>query len=564
MNYYIFWGYFLFILSCFLVFIGMFMFLEDYKVLMDWEFYFNNSVSFNMTFMFDWMSLSFMGCVLLISSMVILYSMWYMYDDIMNFRFLLLVLMFIMSMLFMIISLNLFSILLGWDGLGLVSYCLVVYFNNYKSYNAGLMTVLVNRIGDAGMLLCIAWFLNFGGFNFMYYLTSYNDFSYLILYMIILSSFTKSAQIPFSSWLPAAMAAPTPVSALVHSSTLVTAGVYLLIRFSDFIYLHNCELFLMLSCLTMFMAGLGAIFEHDLKSIIAMSTLSQLGFMMSVLFFGFPLLAFMHLLIHAFFKALMFLCAGLIIHTVNDNQDIRFMGDLVLMYPVMSSSFCVSVLSMCGFPFLSGFYSKDYILDYISYSSSVGWHYLIFYVSAGLTIVYNFRLIFYCYNDSSWLNNPMLSYNDSSWLNNPMYMLVGASIFGGSFFYWLMMIFIDYNLLKLGFKLMIYMFIFFMLFLMIFILKYWIKYMMSGLIISFASNMWFMPEFVLFLINKVYYMSYYVYNKLEMGWGEFLVSKGLYFLFYYISCKLDKFYYNKFSMILLNFLTVFVIFIWFG
>jgi len=182
-----------------------------------------------------------------------------------------------------------------------------------------------------------------------------------ILFIIILAAITKRAQIPFSAWLPAAIAAPTPVSALVHSSTLVTAGVYLIIRFNYFLG-SNFYLFY-LGCATMFISGLGANFEIDLKKIIALSTLSQLGVIIFILSLGFRELAFFHLLAHALFKSLLFLCAGVYIHGAGDCQDIRYLGGAIGSMPVSSVFFGCCSLSLCGFPFLSGFYSKDLILE---------------------------------------------------------------------------------------------------------------------------------------------------------------------------------------------------------
>lgn len=160
------------------------------------------------------------------------------------------------------------------------------------------------------------------------------------------------------------MAAPTPVSALVHSSTLVTAGVYLIIRFSPSIFGSQANtILLLLGCATIFIAGLGANFENDLKKIIALSTLRQLGVIISILALGFPDLAFLHLLTHALFKALLFMCAGVLIHRAGDNQDIRIIGTLVNFIPLTVIIINLANLSLCGFPFLAGFYSKDLILE---------------------------------------------------------------------------------------------------------------------------------------------------------------------------------------------------------
>ncbi|KAF8480535.1 NADH dehydrogenase subunit 5, partial [Russula emetica] len=224
-----------------------------------------------------------------------------------------------------------------------------------------------------------------------------NDFSIILIGgLVILAAITKRAQIPFSSWLPAAIAAPTPVSALVHSSTLVTAGVYLLIRFNVLLADTVLGQFLLLiSGLTIFISGLGANFEFDLKKIIALSTLSQLGLIISILSIGFPILAFFHLLTHALFKALLFICAGAIIHNIINSQDIRSIGGLCLNIPLTTSCFNIANLALCGIPFLAGFYSKDIILELVILSNVNIITFFFFFFSTGLTVCYSFRLVYY-------------------------------------------------------------------------------------------------------------------------------------------------------------------------
>jgi NADH-ubiquinone oxidoreductase chain 5 len=220
-----------------------------------------------------------------------------------------------------------------------------------------------------------------------------------IAFLIILAAITKSAQIPFSSWLPAAIAAPTPVSALVHSSTLVTAGVYLLIRFNILIMESGARSFLLLiGGLTIFIAGLSANFEFDLKKIIALSTLRQLGLIIRILAIGFPKLAFFHLLTHALFKALLFMCAGVVIHNIKNSQDIRDMGSLVKFMPFTSICLNVANLALCGMPFLAGFYSKDLILESVLLSNLNLFSFFIYFFSTGLTVCYSFRLTYYSFS----------------------------------------------------------------------------------------------------------------------------------------------------------------------
>nr|AVE15429.1 NADH dehydrogenase subunit 5 [Atergatis integerrimus] len=404
----------------------------------EWELMSLNSLEIIFTFVFDWISLLFVGFVFLISSSVLYYSGSYMSGDKSFNRFMYLVLAFVASMGLMVMSPNLISILLGWDGLGLVSYALVIYYQNEKSANAGMLTVLSNRVGDVAILMSIGLMSSLGGWNFFVYSSYMGEEWEVLKYFLVLAAMTKSAQIPFSAWLPAAMAAPTPVSALVHSSTLVTAGVYLMIRFSSALEGTGVQSgLLIISCLTMFMAGLGANFEYDLKKIIALSTLSQLGVMLSILALGYPKLAFFHLLSHALFKALLFMCAGVVIHGVGDYQDIRHMGSLVLYMPLSVSYMTVANLALCGFPFLAGFYSKDLILEvaFISWINFVAL--LLFVLATGLTVMYTARLIYYGLSGSFNLSSLNNVSDEDKIMVNSMSMLGLGAIFGGALLSWL-------------------------------------------------------------------------------------------------------------------------------
>jgi len=252
--------------------------------------------------------------------------------------------------------------------------------------------------------------------------------------LVVLAAITKRAQIPFSAWLPAAIAAPTPVSALVHSSTLVTAGVYLLVRFSAALEGSLTQtVLLLLSRLTMFMAGLGANFEYDLKKIIALSTLSQLGVIIRILSLGYANLAFFHLLRHALFKALLFICAGAVIHNIKNYQDIRLIGNLVSEMPL--TTFCINLanLALCGSPFIAGFYSKDLILE-IAFIRNINiFIFLLYCLATGLTVCYTFRLVFYTLTGNFNLHR-LYSITDESYLmTTPILFLSRGAIFGGAF-----------------------------------------------------------------------------------------------------------------------------------
>nr|QFP99297.1 NADH dehydrogenase subunit 5 [Myrmoplasta mira] len=560
MNLYKFWSFIFLFFGLFIFFCGLYFMNGDLVYFMDWEFFSMNSCYFVMTLLFDWMSLLFIGSVFLISSMVLYYSYSYMSGDCNVLRFLYLVVLFIISMMFMIFSPNLVSILIGWDGLGLVSYCLVIYFQNIKSYNAGMLTILTNRVGDICILFSIAWVLNNGSWHFMYYVYYDNSWFFYLVVLLVLASFTKSAQIPFSSWLPAAMAAPTPVSALVHSSTLVTAGVYLLIRFNVLFtfYTSFSSFLLLLSVLTMFMSGLGASFEFDLKKIIALSTLSQLGLMMTVLFAGSCYISFFHLLTHAFFKALLFLCAGLIIHCMNDSQDIRGMGALMNHFPYTLSGFCVANASLCGFPFLSGFYSKDLSIEFVQMDNFNGLIYLIFMLSIGLTMIYTFRLLYYIIYGYLGVFTICLFEEDKVMLFS-MGFLIFMGLFAGVFLSWFIFPFPDFIYLSFFCKINP---------LLIVLLCVGLVYIYYNLIISdsplgynyltlsiyFLGNMWFMPNFSTFMLySSVFKLSLTYEDLVSMGWGEFLFSCSVSFFNNYLSKFNSLLQFNNLKIFFISF-----------
>jgi NADH-ubiquinone oxidoreductase chain 5 len=260
------------------------------------------------------------------------------------------------------------------------------------------------------------------------------DYSIKIIGMLmIFAAITKRAQIPFSSWLPAAIAAPTPVSALVHSSTLVTAGVYLLIRFNVLLIdTLEINILLLISGLTIFIAGLGANFEFDLKKIIALSTLSQLGLIIRVLCLGLRKLAFFHLLTHALFKALLFICAGAIIHNISNSQDIRDMGILSNYLPFTLVCLNVANLALCGFPFLAGFFSKDLILEIVLISNLNFITFFLFFFSTGLTVRYSLRLFYYCFIFNFFSFSLNIIFDFSFIIQKSMMSLIIFAVIGGA------------------------------------------------------------------------------------------------------------------------------------
>nr|APC61817.1 NADH dehydrogenase subunit 5 [Papilio dardanus dardanus] len=553
--------FFLFFFSLMNFFFMIYFIMENKVFFLEWEIISFNSLSVVMSILLDWMSLLFMMFVLMISSSVIYYSKSYMCSELNLNRFIILVLLFVFSMILLIISPNMISIFLGWDGLGLVSYCLVIYYQNIKSYNAGMLTALSNRIGDVMILMIISWMMNYGSWNYIFFLNFMNNdyMMKIISVLLIIAAMTKSAQIPFSSWLPAAMAAPTPVSALVHSSTLVTAGVYLLIRFNmmliDMIFL---KFLLLLAGLTMFMAGISANYEFDLKKIIALSTLSQLGLMMSILSMGMSDLAFFHLLTHAMFKALLFMCAGVVIHMMNDIQDIRYMGGISLYIPLTSLCLNISNLALCGLPFLAGFYSKDLILEMVSMSNLNLLIFFLYYLSTGLTMFYTVRLLFYLMvNDY----NLMVIYNlyDEDYIMlKSMFMLLFMSLVVGSFLSWMIfsypyMIYLPFNL-----KMMVIYVV-----LMGLLMGYLVsdmkiystnKFMMTYNLSNFLCLMWFMPSLSTYGVN-IYFLKIgqNLLKNVDMGWSEMYSGQGMFNVLKNYSIFYNFYQMNNFKIYLFSF-----------
>ena len=341
---------------------------SDSVLIIEWPLININCTPINITLIADKTGLIFSCVVLFISANVLSFSKLYIQEDKFKDRFTILVLLFVLSINILIFLPHFIILLLGWDGLGLVSFILVIYYQNPSSLAAAILTALTNRLGDVAILLAIALTINQGHWNII----NIHESNWIIpqIILITIAAITKSAQIPFSRWLPAAIAAPTPVSALVHSSTLVTAGVFLLIRFYPF--LHQYTLFnpfiLFIATSTTLMAGLRANTECDFKKIVALSTLSQLGIIIFRIGLNLPWVAFFHITTHALFKALLFVCVGSFINFHSHSQDLRWIGNISHQIPIIVSCIIISNMALCGFPFLAGFYSKDIIIENMLHS----------------------------------------------------------------------------------------------------------------------------------------------------------------------------------------------------
>nr|WAB69321.1 NADH dehydrogenase subunit 5 [Riftia pachyptila]WLD05576.1 NADH dehydrogenase subunit 5 [Riftia pachyptila] len=508
---------------------SLFLFSSSTSILLSWHMISISSSHLSFSMILDPQGLLFMSVIMFISGNVLMFSKSYMKEDKNFIRFTHLTLLFVLSMNMLVLFPHLMILLLGWDGLGITSFLLIIYYQNPKSLAAGMYTALTNRIGDVLILVSIAWLLQNG--NWIITNVWMNDLSPIIIISLTIAGMTKSAQIPFSSWLPAAMEAPTPVSALVHSSTLVTGGIFLLIRFFPFLnQLHFFNFFLLImSSLTMLMAGLSAMNEMDMKKVIALSTLSQLGLMMMSLALGVPTLTLFHLLTHALFKALLFMTAGSIILYASHNQDLRLMGLSAPSIPMTSAAMLIANMALFGAPFLAGFYSKDLILEEILFNQSNMLIYFIAFFATGLTAGYSIRMMMMIL----WTPKhsiPCSNLTDKDlFITTPMFLMTLTAILGGSALNWMLITPNQPMILPLSQKMFTPMVIFMGLF-----SAWWLTnpkltpmFIKTPLLLNASSSMWFLTN--LSTQNVISYpliTSHILSSVGENGWVEMVSSSG--------------------------------------
>lgn len=375
--------------------------------------------------------------VLLISANVIQFSKFYIKEDIFINRFTVLVILFVVSINILIFIPHFIALLLGWDGLGITSFILVIYYQNPKSLGAGIITALTNRIGDVLILIAIALTINQGHWTIIHMWAQETLWPQVLA--ITLAAITKRAQIPFSRWLPAAIAAPTPVSALVHSSTLVTAGVFLLIRFYPFLRTFSLfnQFILIVGVSTMIIAGISATTECDIKKIIALSTLRQLGIIITSIGLGLPSLAFFHIVVHALFKALLFICAGCLIASHGHAQELRWIGNLSLQNPITTSCLLLSNSALCGIPFMAGFFSKDIIIETILSCPSNTVTIFLSFLAVGFTSFYSIRFRL----SVLWgprIHQPLATSKERNFTTSPILVIAFLSTIGGAALLWIL------------------------------------------------------------------------------------------------------------------------------
>jgi NADH-ubiquinone oxidoreductase chain 5 len=360
-------------------------------------------MSISWEFYFDQLTVSLGLAVLYCSSLIHIYSIDYLSSDPHNQRFFSYLSAFTAGMLLLICGGNYFVMFVGWEAIGVVSYLLInYYFTRIQANKAAILAFTMNRGGD--MLMSIGFFAIFALFGSLNYSIIFSIVPYInetaisIVGLLLLGgALAKSANIPLHSWLPGSMEAPTPVSALLHAATLVTAGIYLLLRSSPILEFSPTVLLVitLIGSTTAFFAATCGLLQNDLKRIIAFSTISQLGYMMMAIGISQYNVALLHTVNHAFFKALLFLGAGAVIHSFADQQDVRRMGGLIKFLPFTYSVMLVGSLSLLATPYLTGFYSKDLILElaYGQYSFSGMYAFILGSITAGITAFYSFRLI---------------------------------------------------------------------------------------------------------------------------------------------------------------------------
>ena len=505
---------FIFLTITYIIFFSLLLYLFNFIFLfysIEWFF-----ISLKFRFYFNRLIFSFI--LLLVTLCVLIFRSYYLNGEINIMYYLVVLIIFVLSIFILNFSFNSFSILLSWDLLGISSFFLVLFYNNWDSCNGAINTVLTNRLGDFFLFVFFSFsvFLSYSFFSYRFFLWS------SILFLVF-TAFTKRAQFPFRGWLPKAIRAPTPVSSLVHRRTLVTAGLLLLFNFS--FYLINYKIIILIffiGLLTTFFSRIRAVVEEDIKKVVALRTLSQIGLSITTLGLGVYFISLIHLLSHALFKSCLFLQVGYLIHSSFGQQDGRFYGFLKFIPFFIQIQLLVTLFCLCGLFFFRGLVSKDLILEFFFSNTWILFLVLLFFFTIYITFFYRYRLW-----KSLFLNfsSTFFHFSSSKLVNFLSLLVCLNSIF---FIWWLNYNFIYIPSLFIYFDFfvpLIYLFIFF------FLCYFSIKFLIKEFIYKFLAD--FLPKYLVKLFKDLKFIENFLY-KISMGFiSSFLFFSNMWNLFIY-------------------------------